>query len=78
MTQARSLEHLLFYMPRLSRTAGSGWERQFAASMARRARWKGWTPSKKQLEIMQSMVARLFDEDPQDVIEIEKEGSSAA
>ncbi|NIZ13493.1 hypothetical protein [Phaeobacter sp. HF9A] len=74
----RTLEHLLFYMPRLSRTAGSAWERQFAANMARRARWKNWNPTQKQLDAMQGMVASLFDEDAQDVIEIEKEGSSAA
>jgi len=74
----RCLDHLLFYMPRLSRTAGSAWERQFAANMARRARWKNWTPTQKQLEVMQGMVASLFDDDPQDVIEIEKEGPSAA
>lgn len=78
MTQPRSLDHLLFYMPRLSRTAGSAWECQFAANMARRARWKNWNPTKKQLETMQGMVARLFGEDAQDVIEIEKAGSSAA
>ncbi|GAB5431046.1 hypothetical protein [Tritonibacter mobilis] len=59
----RCVDHLLFYMPRLSRTAGSAWERQFAANMARRARWKNWTPTQKQLEAMQGMVADMFASD---------------
>ncbi len=75
---SRTVEHLLFYMPRLSRTSSSAWERQFAKDMARRAHWKNWTPTQKQQETMQGMVARLFNEDPLDVIEIEKAGPSAA
>ena len=74
----RTVDHLLYYMPRLARKAESPWERKFASDMARRAKWRNWTPSEKQQEIMQGMVSSLFDEEPNDLIEIEKAGSSAA
>ncbi|WP_083101113.1 hypothetical protein [Pseudophaeobacter leonis] len=60
MNQPRSLEHLFFYMPILARSLESRWERDFAADMAKRARWKNWHPSHKQNEIMQRMVAEMF------------------
>jgi hypothetical protein len=47
-------------MPILARSLESQWERDFAADMAKRARWKNWQPSHKQHEVMQRMVAELF------------------
>lgn len=63
MSQPRSLEHLFFYMPQLARSGASQWERDFADSMSKRAHWKNWQPSPKQIEIMQRMVADMFASD---------------
>lgn len=52
------VDHLLFRWGRV--IAGSdGWARGFALSIQRARKKPGWTPTPKQLSVMQRMVAEL-------------------
>lgn len=57
----RSVDELLFHMPWLSRRATDPWERQFAASMAKKGRFRNWQPTQRQRQVMERLVAELFD-----------------
>lgn len=65
------VDRLLFMWGRVIANA-QGWARGFALSIQRARKKPGWTPTAKQLAVMQSMVAELpmtgADEDP-DLIE---------
>jgi hypothetical protein len=43
----------------------SAWERRFAQGMTERARRRGWWPSKRQIEVMERMVADTFGDPEQ-------------
>lgn len=54
------VERLLHYMPTCAEKAQNEWARSFAADMAKRANWRKWRPSPKQVAVMRRMVADLF------------------
>jgi hypothetical protein len=54
------LERLLFHMPVCAQNARTAWAKSFAADMAKRAHWRKWTPTRRQIETMQNMVESLF------------------
>lgn len=66
---AAQVERLLFHMPANAERAPTAWRRQFAADMAKRAHWRKWRPSGKQIEVMQGMVDDLFAIRTQEVFE---------
>lgn len=59
MISPAQIERLLHYMPHVV-SSGDEWERGFAKSVLRQSRRRGWTPSEKQIPIMQEMVNDLF------------------
>ncbi len=65
------VDHLLFKWGRV--VAGAqGWARGFALSIQRDRKKPGWTPTAKQLAVMQRMVAELpmtGDDEPPELIE---------
>lgn len=67
------LERLLHYMPICAVQAENQWARDFASDMAKRAHWKNWQPTAKQIDVMRRMVSDLFsvmrDECDDDLIE---------
>lgn len=54
------VERLLWHMPACAAQAQNEWARSFAVDMARRAHWRRWRPSPKQVAVMRRMVADLF------------------
>ena len=68
MMAPRTPEELIFHMPTVERRAENDWARDFAASIRRQSRRRGWKPSEKQVSVMRRMVSELFaetaDEDP--------------
>ena len=54
------IERLLFHMPVCAERAATAWGRQFAADMAKRAHWRNFKPTRKQVEVMQGLVDDLF------------------
>ena len=56
----RSTEELLWHMPTVHRMARDEWAKNFAESVLKQARRRGWRPSVKQLAMMQRMVSELF------------------
>lgn len=56
----RPVEELLWSWPTVCRMATNDWAKNFAASIAKQARRRGWTPSPKQHALMNSMVAELY------------------
>lgn len=65
------VDHLLFSWPRVIADA-RGWSRGFALSVQRDRKKLGWTPSAKQLSVMQRLVAELpqvVGEDDPELIE---------
>ncbi len=63
------LERLLFHMPYCASKARTAWLRRFAADMAKRAHWRNWKPTRKQIEVMRGMVADLFSNSMRELIE---------
>ena len=59
----RPVEVLIHHMPTVARGAKSDWARNFAQSVMRQSRMRNWTPTPKQLGVMQRMVGDLFNED---------------
>lgn len=57
-TGEAEVDRLLFSWPRVIADA-RGWTRGFALSIQRDRRKPGWTPSAKQLSVMQRLVAEL-------------------
>ena len=66
------VDRLLFSWRRVIATA-SGWTRGFALSIQRDRKKPGWTPSRKQLAVMQRLVAELPQDLPDDVDLIERD-----
>lgn len=65
------VDHLLFSWPRVIADA-QGWARGFALSIQRDRKRPGWTPSARQLAVMQRLVADLpavIGDDDADLIE---------
>ena len=65
------IDHLLFRWGRVVQGA-QGWARGFALSIQRDRKKPGWTPTAKQLAVMQRMVAELpmtGNDDDADLIE---------
>ena len=54
------VERLLFHWPRVVEAAPAGWSRDFAQSIAKQSRRKGWKPPLKQGALMRRMVGDLF------------------
>jgi len=67
--RGEELERLLFHMPACAQQARTEWLRRFASDMARRARWRNWKPSNRQIEVMRGMVADLFQHSTGELIE---------
>ncbi len=65
---ARPLEVLLHHLPGVIYQAETDWERRFAMSILRKARRRTWTPSRKEQEIMEGLVAHLFNEYPDQAV----------
>lgn len=63
------IERLLFYMPVCAEKAATAWLRRFARDMARRAHWRNFKPTHKQIEIMRGMVDDLFGRRTGELIE---------
>lgn len=60
MTAPRSTDELLFHWPRVASIATNQWAKDFAGSIAKQSRRRGWQPSQKQAALMQRMVCELF------------------
>lgn len=56
----RSTEELLFHWSAVVKQATNAWAKDFAASIAKQSRRRGWNPTPKQAALMQSMVSDLF------------------
>ncbi|WBU51890.1 hypothetical protein [Paracoccus sp. SCSIO 75233] len=56
----RPVEELLWSWPTVCRMASTVWARSFAASIAKQAKRRHWTPSPKQHALMQRMVSELY------------------
>lgn len=54
------VERLLHHMPAVACNATNTWARDFAQSVQRQAKRRGWTPSPKQLSVMRGLVSDLF------------------
>ena len=59
----RPVEVLIHHMPGVVRYAEDDWTRGFAQSVLRQSRNRNWSPSPKQLGVMQRLVGDLFNED---------------
>ena len=57
---SEELERLIHHMPAVASRASSDWAANFAKSIMRQSRRKGWSPSPKQLSIMRELVSDLF------------------
>lgn len=57
------LERLLHHMPTVAEKATNEWTANFARSIVRQSRRRGWRPSAKQLPIIRQLVADLFVND---------------
>lgn len=57
---SRSTEELLFHWSAVVQRATNAWAKDFAASISKQSRRKGWKPTPKQAALMQSMVSDLF------------------
>lgn len=66
------VDRLLFSWRRVI-GASTGWARDFALSIQRARKRPGWTPSPKQLAVMQRLVAELPQELPDEVDLIERD-----
>jgi hypothetical protein len=55
-----NVDELLFHMPTVARAAKSGWAKDFAGSVLRQSRRRGWQPSEKQLAVMRKLVGEMF------------------
>ena len=66
------VDRLLFSWGLVIRDA-SGWTRGFALSIQRDRKRPGWTPSRKQLAVMQRLVAELPAELPEDAELIDRD-----
>ena len=66
------VDRLLFIWGRVIAQA-DGWSRGFALSIQRDRKKPGWTPSRKQLAVMQRLVAELPQDLPDDVDLIERD-----
>ena len=67
--EEEELERLLWWMPAAAERAGSGWARQFADSMAKKGRRRGWRPTPRQRETMAGLVADMIGRDGEEVLE---------
>ncbi len=66
----RPVEELLWSWPTVCRMATNDWAKNFAASIAKQARRRNWTPSAKQHQLMNSMVAELYRHTGEDDFEV--------
>ena len=66
----RPVEELLWSWPTVCRMATNDWAKNFAASIAKQARRRNWTPSPKQHQLMNSMVAELYRHTGEDDFEV--------
>jgi len=55
-----STDELLHHMPTVARSAENNWAANFARSILRQSRRRGWKPSPKQSDIMRALVSDLF------------------
>lgn len=53
------LERHLFHLTTVAR-AGDAWARDFAASVLRQSRRRGWRPTERQAQTMRRLVAEIF------------------
>ena len=60
MNAPRTVEELLFHWSAVVQRATNEWARDFASSIAKQSRRKGWRPTPKQAALMQRMVSELF------------------
>ena len=65
MNAPRSTEELLFHWSAVAQRATNAWAKEFAASIAKQSRRKGWRPTPKQAALMQSLVSDLFQRSDQ-------------
>lgn len=70
-TGQRSAEECLFWMPRIASMATNAWAKDFASSVVKQSRRRGWQPSGKQLGVMRRLVAELFQHEADDFTVIE-------
>lgn len=63
------LERLLFYMPIVAQRATDLKARAFARDMVKRQRFRNWKPTPKQIAWMRRLVADLFIETGDEVID---------
>ncbi|HBD91550.1 MAG: hypothetical protein A2092_15460 [Rhodobacteraceae bacterium GWE1_64_9] len=68
----RCAEECLFHWSAVVKAAGSGWDQQFAAEIAKKAEKPWWRPTAKQLVIMRRMTDALFYGDSASLIEVER------
>lgn len=60
MMAPRTTEELLFHWSAVVQRAKNTWAKDFAASIAKQSRRRGWKPTPKQAALMQRMVSELF------------------
>ena len=69
----RTADECLFHWNLVIKAATDTWAKNFAQSIAKQSRRRGWKPTPKQLNLMRSMVSALFvhwaDDDDLSLIE---------
>ncbi len=56
----RPVDELMWTWPSIIERAPDGWTRDFARSIARQAKRRGWKPSAKQHALMNKLVAEYY------------------
>lgn len=56
----RSVDECLFHFSAIARTSTDRWAKEFATSILRQSRRKGWRPTDRQLGLMRKLVSELF------------------
>ena len=67
----RNADDCLFHWNLVIKAASEEWARNFALSIQKQSRRRGWEPSPKQLTLMRSMVSALFTDGDDDMSLIE-------
>lgn len=64
------IDEILWSWPTVIRVAKDEWTKNFAKSIARQSRRRGWKPSPKQHALMSKIVSDLYRGDPDEDLQL--------